>query len=362
MSRSPSPSASMHSAQQDAAQLDDLTQITGIGPVTQTRLREWLNVRTYADLAALSTEAIESCFRDAGKPVARLSVQEWIVQAQALAPTLLGEWTAQTRYELAVERRWINGQEHYRTVVRGSDENESEIWEGTCIQTALLWMAWQLGVTLQTGDSNESETPDPCETCEAEAIEQDEAPRPPARAMEEHETNAGLDGEPKTESATLIMELASSESDATETSRALVGRSPLIPEILQIQLVPHGGRGAVLVADRQNRQFNDVLRANTPFALHIAFRLTGMTNDTPDSRQLVGQAEVFAHHRVSGAVVALGKSQPTLLREKGDRYTTTLPDGLIEDAGAYRLKILMRLVGASSVLGYLEVPVLQVGV
>jgi len=75
----------MTSTRSDELQHDQLNVIKGIGEATEQMLKESLDVRTYADLAASPVDAIESALKAGGRPVARANIEAWRARAAELS-------------------------------------------------------------------------------------------------------------------------------------------------------------------------------------------------------------------------------------------------------------------------------------
>lgn len=142
---------------QRAAGYDDLTQIKGIGEVTQQWLRQTFSVRTYGDLARVSPDDLEERLKAGGKITARSKIQEWLAQAQELAeqasapspPAAEAEkqegWKTFSTFLVMFEERQVQGEAQFQTKAHHMEADKTEAWPGLVQEDLTQWIIAQLG-------------------------------------------------------------------------------------------------------------------------------------------------------------------------------------------------------------------------
>jgi hypothetical protein len=139
-----------------ALEHDDLTQIKGIGEVTQQWLRETFAVRTYRDLARVPSTAIEERLKAGGKITARSKIHEWLVQARQLAdragapdpaPEAVkpDEWKTFSTFVVMFEERQIGKSTQFQTKAHHMEADKTEAWPGIVQDDLIQWITAQLG-------------------------------------------------------------------------------------------------------------------------------------------------------------------------------------------------------------------------
>jgi len=140
-----------------AAGYDDLTQIKGIGEVTQQWLRQTFSVRTYGDLARVSPDDLEERLKAGGKITARSKIQEWLAQARELAeqadvpssPAADAErqegWKTFSTFVVMFEERQVQGETQFQTKAHHMEADKTEAWPGLVPEDLTQWIIAQLG-------------------------------------------------------------------------------------------------------------------------------------------------------------------------------------------------------------------------
>lgn len=162
------------------ASYDDLTVIQGIGEARQNWIRDSFDVRTYADLAALSVDEIAAQLKKDHKLVAAGVIEDWIAQANQLARQAgeQGKWTVLATFVVVFED---DGAENHRTMVHHMESDRTEQWTGSEPHKVGDWISAQLGTKLQKPPEI---TPEPVQ--EPEPIVPENL-TPPARQITSHD-------------------------------------------------------------------------------------------------------------------------------------------------------------------------------
>jgi hypothetical protein len=323
---------------------EDLTRIKGIGLVKQQWLRELLHIQTFRDLSSFSVDEIESKLRTQGHMTSKSEIEQWIVQAEKLAaaeqslqefvessdseveePSCLpiqesesshqvmasvdaeteenflsstgsGEWQSFASFRIEFQSRQIKGQvEEQRILVHYLEGNQFQTWSDLESDRLQQWMLDRIGEGML--QPYEGERPD----------------------------------------------------------LAL----PVALEITQIQAFQPAQTARPMVVERGNRLFPNAFRSKQPWALEVAFRLTGLTAAHLTEKQVSYYAQFFARDRATDVVIHLGDTEPAPLIEGQLTYTAMLPEIMLEP-GIYRLQAIVKLQGVPATLGSFKVPLLQV--
>ena len=148
----------------NATPRDDLTAISGIGPVRQQWLREELEVDTYQDLAAFTVDELEAQMREAGKSVSRSDIEHWLHEAQRLSGSEATAEEANSPEEkwkpfasFVVEYQEREGGEGRRTTVHHMEKDKDADWLGIVRAELCQWMLEQAGETVPDLEALEQE-------------------------------------------------------------------------------------------------------------------------------------------------------------------------------------------------------------
>lgn len=147
---------------------DDFTVIRGIGQTRQQWLRETFDVYTFADLAALSAEAIEAQFKAEKKVIARSEIEGWLREAQKRASVNNPEretsspnenWRTLATFEIVFEEQTAqDGSVLRRTTVHHMEADETRTWPQIEQPGLLSWMMTRLG-TLEDAQNDAATAP-----------------------------------------------------------------------------------------------------------------------------------------------------------------------------------------------------------
>jgi len=144
---------------------DDFTLIKGIGSKTHDWLTLKLNIQTFKELAALSSDDLEAQLRNSGRAVSLLYIEEWRAQAEELAALKdsssqhLGqsmpgemnettnaasatfEWKTLASFVVEFQNQVIDDKSvARRTTVHHMEEDKSESWQGIEEMELCKWM------------------------------------------------------------------------------------------------------------------------------------------------------------------------------------------------------------------------------
>jgi hypothetical protein len=303
------------------SKLDDLTIIKGIGPTRQKWLRQAFDVYTYADLAALSPDAIEAQLKAVGRIAPRREIEAWIAQAQTLAlsadPTLSPEiaavtdsgidvnnWKAFASYVVEFQRRTGEAVElpaqQYRTAVQHMQADIGRTWPGLKARELCAWMLQQVG---KNGKQERAE-------------ELPAAPKP-------------------------------------------VVETPLQVVINHISVIQLPDVVARLITHENTEPLQGVLKSGEPFALVVTFELTGRGATEAAKRKTLYNVQFYARNLATGASIHLGDSRLNALDIEKDSYTAGMPNASLPP-GLYRLWAVVSLHSRPPSAAHIEVPLLHV--
>jgi len=306
---------------------DDLTAIKGIGSARQQWLRESLNIRTFQDLAARSVDEIESRLKAAGQIASRSKIAHWIVQAQRLAtaepapqtrmrpadskvrvinspPGEKGNgWRPFASFVVEFQTRQVEGRAaEQQTAIHYMEADRGETWPGIEARQLCQWMLDQIG----------------------------------ERAI------------PR------------SEPDKAPSVTAYPATAPPVTvKIAQAQAFQPPQAETPTALGKAGRPFLGFVRSSEPFALRVLFGLGGHAAINVTKKRITYRAQFHAYDLSTGKRTRLGDSEPDTLVEGEMSYSATLPEIRLQP-GMYRLQVLTTLQDRPPVMGYLEVPLLQV--
>jgi hypothetical protein len=313
---------------------DDLTAIRGIGVTREQWLRESLNVHTFRDLATLSADEIESKLKAEGRAVHRNEIEEWLAQARewagndlpspqfeesaveadttANSPAVEGAWKALASFVVEFQvRRVSEGREvEKRTTAHHVEADKSEEWPGIEGEQLRQWMLEQVGEKLPPEPEKEVPVEEPVRLAQ----------------VAEAQPGAGL---PAT---VAVARLRAFQPSRTKVPSA-VGEA--------------------------GQPFHGCVRGNETFALEASFELAGPAAVEAASERRTYSLQFYARDLSTRASTHLGSTPPDRLVEDKLSYTAVLPE-IILPPGMYRLQAVATIQSTPPVLGYLEVPLLQV--
>ena len=336
---------------------DDLTVIKGIGPARQRWLRESLNIVTFADLAALSVDEIESRLKADKQIASQNKIKAWIAQAREYAaaaaeraaqPTFAGTdaqakkqantlaeanesspqtadsaknddgkeantttrkdgWKPFASFVVEFQQRTVEGQAiEYRTTAHHMEADTGANWPGIEREQHCLWMIEQVGDRI--GPEPEEE----------ERLAQERAAEPVPAA-----------------------------------------RSPVKVEITQIQVFQPPQAENPVGSGQDDQPFEGLIKGNEPFALEIHFNLGGEAAAELTSKPAVCNASVYVQNQSTRESAHLGDADPGTLKKGKLAYTATLPEVALTP-GTYRLLAFVTLQAASVEPDFVTLPELKV--
>ena len=134
---------------------DDLTQIKGIGEVTQQWLRDTFAVRTYRDLTRVSPADIEERLKAEGKITARSKINKWLAQARTLAGSVdlptdsaiadQETWKTFSTFVVMFEEQQAQGKIRFQTKAHHMEADHTQAWPDIVHAELVQWMLAQLG-------------------------------------------------------------------------------------------------------------------------------------------------------------------------------------------------------------------------
>jgi hypothetical protein len=344
----------------EGKEYDDLTVISGISDKRQQWLRESLDVHTFQDLSALSAHKIEAQLKaDQIKlgVITRKDIEGWIVEARKKAivqanedesspgpeelgtpeiggeantpPAGEGEWEWCGAFLVEFRERRVEGQVKEREITveqrkidrRGiwledDKDKNSIVIEG---EQLYPWMLEQLGETIW--QAPEEERP---------------AQAPPTEvSLVEH----------------LPVENQPPEASPSEPL-------PMAVKVTQIRAFQPPDTEAPIGVGEPRRPFDGLLNKDKPFALEVDFELI-----EPDAAAIAGgqipYTASFYAHKIAGASISLGDTEPDTLVTGKTSYAVVLPKAALPP-GTYRLGVVVELRGRPPIINHLEVPMVQV--
>jgi hypothetical protein len=329
---------------ENGEQGEDLTRIKGIGRVKQQWLRELLHIQTFRDLSSFSVDAIESRLRSQGHITSKIEIEQWIVQAEKLAAT---EQSSQQFVE--------------------SPDSEVEKPLHLPTQESESSDRVMASVDAETGENSFSSTePDEWQSFASFRIEfqsrkikgQVEEQRILVHYLETNQFQTWSDLESDRLQQWMLDRIGEGMLQPPEGEHPDLAL-PVAVEITQIQAFQPAQTAKPMVVQRGNRLFPSAFRSDQPYALEVAFHLTGLTAAHLTGKQVAYYAQFYIRDRVTDVVIHLGDTEPAPLIEGQLTYTAMLPETILEP-GIYRLQAIVKLQGVSATLGSFKVPLLQV--
>jgi hypothetical protein len=352
-----------------------LTRIRGIG-ATKRRWLELLGICDVRDLARASAAEIESRLRAEGHTVTRSEVAGWIAQAQEfvtdlpshqavespdatvedsshlslqkdepsqpsieslediaeesphfsieekeschpteeLAPIEVegnlppsaqdGTWKTFASFTIALQSKQVEGRAEQRTIVRHIEADTVRIWSGIESDSLHDSFASQLQQWIQSQIG--------------------ESMQPESEAEKSHVTTYA------------------------------------IARIIQLGLFQPPQIGMPAIVDHAGQGFSSFVQSGESFALAITFQLTGLKAADIAKQEIRYSAQVYARHRITGAIASLGDTEATIFVQERPFYTALLPETTLQQPGMYRLQVLVTFQGATVPPAFFDVPMLQV--
>ncbi len=310
---------------------DDLTAIKGIGEARQNWLREVLEVGTYRDLAALPGGEAVAALKAAGHRVTLPEMEAWIEAAGALVadppadpekremgrPAASaeaksrpggGEWRSIAEFIVDFQQQTMAGGEILRrTKVHRMADGKENIWREFAAGEMEQWMAAHLNLDEE---------------------------RPPVKPR------AAVDRE----------------------QPAAAPAAPVHIAIVQLRAFQPPDQEAPLTLSETGPVFAGPLHGHVPFDLEVTYELTGNIPSSLLPQAARCQVEVYASRRTGrtdGQEQLLAKTAAEPTPAGSARFAVRLPE-LALDPGIYRVQAIVGIPGESRLVGFLELPVLQV--
>jgi len=337
---------------------DNVTVIKGIGPATETWLKQTLDVRTLKDLAALDAERIEQGLNGQNGPVSSSQVNEWATQAQELigatGPAKRGggsddsirdrqpeprqnKWKPLATFVVEFQSRTgANGVEEKQTKCQQDETAQEEKWPGIEGEGLLRWMLDQIGESKPV-KPEQAATPE-----QAPLLSPSAASQKPAVETQLSEPRPAV--APPAE-----------KSASVQRTRA----APVTVEITQIRAYQPPAAKTPQVVATSAEGCAGFLRSGEPVSFELSFKLAGDGASEIAKKHTPFHVDIYAYNRSTAARKHLSDSERESTQKGKLTYTKILPKAMLE-AGTYRLDCAAVLEGATSDQGYLRVPALQV--
>lgn len=331
----PNDSRSDQPSKRGSQKLDDLTVIKGVGEALEQWLRESLRVRTFADLAVLTTQEIESRAKHEGRALSLSKIEQILAQARELAgssqppapvsskpikakaeeipatPEKGSEWNEFASFMVYFERKVVGGKEErrttieHRTGIHHMETGEQASWPGIETDQACRWMLRRLG-----------------------------------------------------EKAELFPEEEALDVDAP-FSAAMAGPESVAIEITGIQVFQPPTSDQPQDLFKEKRVFTGYVKGGEPLYFTVNFQLTGWGAAETAKRHKEFGVVFNAEELFTSTVTQLGVSRPDFLKEGQISYTAWLSP-LTLSTGVYRLKIVATIRDIQPLWAHADVPLLQV--
>jgi hypothetical protein len=338
---------------------DDLTVIKGIGPARQTWLRESLGVRTYADLASLSADEIQSqLIKDKPKNIPdRETIEGWIAGAKehtagaehAAEPA--GPVTDMEAEEHVSSSNEANDASHQPVEAARAETENDEVAKATSHKDG--WKPFASFVV----------------EFQERTLAQDTEYRTTVHHIEA-DTDAKWSGLSPEQFPLWMLEqvkdrisLQATKEQPPEPEKVAkpvpAATSPLKVKITQIRAFQPPGTANLIGTGQSGQPFQGLVKGHTPFALEIRFGLVGEAVAGSTKNLAVYRARAYVQDSSTGKSIQLGDTEPdTLIADKLD-YTATLPD-LTLIPGTYRLFALIALQATPIKPDFIVLPVFKV--
>jgi hypothetical protein len=323
---------------------NDLTTISGIGPVRQRWLQESLNVSTFRGLAALSVERATEQLKADGFNIPPSLLEEWIAAAKKIlqeAPdSPKSEWQPFAAFVIEFQSRIIaNEIVEQRTAAHYMEGDKEQKWPGLEGVELCRWILGNLGEQIpeETAAGVEPEKPE---------VFGSEKDMPDIEPSSGEEPSAVTPAEPE-------------EADPDAIRQSIPRKTPVIKvsvQKLRISQSPH--TLGTLTAGLKNEPFSGEILGGAPFKLEALFALVEMPNDN-GLEKYDYHAEFYARDLSGGKNQFLGDSERLSLSSDESNYVAMLPE-VVLPAGAYRLDVLVTVETTPAARGHLTAPLLYV--
>jgi hypothetical protein len=307
---------------------NDLKKIRGIGIARQQWLDVIAGIHTIPELANASAEKIEYQLNIEGHAVSRAEIEQWIAHAREFTNEPSPGKDGQVELSLEIEKPAnIEAEEPPKPSVEES--------EGLTLASFIVKFQTRQG---------EGRTEQQTVVCHRES--------------DTTETWTGIEGEQLQQ--WMLERVRTTMQPEPVAEQPAAAATPLTVEITQLRAFQPPRTGMLMVIAEAGEGFSGFFTSGEPFALEVAFKLTGQTTANITLPQATYCVEVYARHRATGVKTSLGETQPHTLIATQTSYTTMLPDITLQQPGIYRLQVLVTLQGIRAIPGFLEIPLLQV--
>ena len=322
---------------------DDLTIIKGVGAARQTWFRQVFKVETLHDLASLSADEVETRLKDDGRIVSRSEVEQWLAQAQQLAPDLPSSQARETATiaiidQASMEKRWewIKAFVVEFCVLKSADEIQKQE-----IRVYPLRIS-KKGDWLDNGSSKK--TPfifDKSEKLYAWLLGQLDEP-----AWQEQPLTPTIAAPPP-----------KPQSIAPQTELPSIESLPTV-DIVQINSYQPTDLTTPTGIGMAGQPFVGHVSSKSPFALEVTFAISEEVSDEI-ARQVGFKADFYVRGRSREARAFLGETTLDALFADRLTYTARLPRAMLKP-GQYHLGVQVKLRSQPPCVTHLEVPMFQV--
>lgn len=319
---------------------DDLTLIKGIGQARKTWLAETFDVSSFAGLAALTVDEIETALKASGKLSSRLEIESWIAQAQALAATSTAAQPAEAEQE--------NGE-----LVENGRHSPLINREGNIDAMALPRGAWQpvASFVVEFQSRNGQETAAEWRTV-AHYMEADSGASWPG--IETEQLRQWI--EEQVSFSTRVESVATAPMLAQQPEAAVP--SPITLQVREIRLIQPPDYSATIDISKPERTFLGHVLRQRPITLEVALELAELSASTATSVAFNYRAQCLLHNLSTGKRPYLLDMEVRPLSGEQAAYQTQLADLSLEP-GMYKLGVLLKGRSPFST-NYFELPRLNV--
>lgn len=327
---------------------DDLTQIKGVGKVRQDWFKKVLKVETLQEFAALSADEIESQMKREGQIISRDEIEQWLTQAQNLAPPQKMKAEESSKMKDNNEKNapqekeqweWLNAfviefcalksavstkKREIRVYPLKISKEGDWLENGGSKKTPKTFTDYDLPWTWMLEQINTEEWQKP-KTVKA-------IPKPPKPTKAPAETS---------------VQINVPTIDTLPTVKIHQIRAYQPPDV---------NRPAVI--GEVDQPFLGSVRSDKPFALEVEFAISEMISDET-ARSGGYRAEFHARQMNSKTSFALGETMLDLLFRNRLSYTARLPQTRLKP-GIYHLGAQVKFRSRPPKVTYLELPMFQV--
>ncbi len=323
---------------------DDLTVIKGIGPARQRLFKESLNVCTFRVLAAFSVDEIESRLKAEGQIVSRDEIKHWIDGAKELAAIDL---TSKQNLETA----------KVDTIARPEPPFPLAKWNSIAAFVVHLQIR-----EIEGNDNDQRITVQHIPVAENGTWLEEDIGDKPVEIEGEHQGEI-LYKWMYEQVAEKIPEVPASGEKIRVITRTtetpIQEEQPVNVDITQFRVFQPPQVAESLGIGKAGEIFSGFITENQPFNFEISFELSGAGASDTTLKETEYRVRCYAYNRSTGKRIHLGDLRPGFLIKTKLDYTATLTEVTLP-MGLHRLHVIAELMGTPGILGYLEVPVLQV--